>query len=410
MANRRNYSLNLPTAKYNWVGGAWVKVSGGTLATASRGASDYSRKKPRGKFLPPTNYSMTENIDRFANGSWLFYQGKRLQEGTNGDVTSRVSTNATVLAYLVANSDPNFSLTFPSNLADVAQAKAWSKLKSVNVNFGQAWAERKQTADLVATNIGRIIQGVRKIRRNPRVLADIVKRQKGQTGNTIVSSLPDWVIETVFGWKPLVSDIHGALSELDEKTAEHWKVTAIGKSKREAKFHGEYLPKNDLGAINYAAKCMLNVETLHGCKVRIDAVPDDDVLQRASSLGLTNPLSLAWELTPWSFAIDWLFPVGQYFDNLDAALGWRILGASKSSFTRHILTRSGLPSKVGNDTYQVGWSSRRKYVQLNRSTGVLMPWEIAPRFKDPFSSKQRVLTMLGLLGQIAGGGPVRHLH
>jgi hypothetical protein len=32
------------------------------------------------------------------------------------------------------------------------------------------------------------------------------------------------------------------------------------------------------------------------------------------SLGLADPLSVAWELTPWSFVVDWFLPVGDYLN------------------------------------------------------------------------------------------------
>jgi hypothetical protein len=34
------------------------------------------------------------------------------------------------------------------------------------------------------------------------------------------------------------------------------------------------------------------------------------------SLGLLDPLSVAWEILPWSFVVDWFYPVGTFLDNL----------------------------------------------------------------------------------------------
>lgn len=38
-------------------------------------------------------------------------------------------------------------------------------------------------------------------------------------------------------------------------------------------------------------------------------------------LGLTNAVALAWELTPGSFLLDWILPVGQWLNGLDADVG-----------------------------------------------------------------------------------------
>jgi hypothetical protein len=393
------------------VDGKWVKVSGTNARyIGSRQGSDYVRKKPKGKFIAPTNYSLLEQSDRTPQGTFLLRRvsDNGIHTGSMGSISNQVWNNLTFINWVTGEVDPGHSRTFPTSLTSAAQAKAWARLKNGNVNFGQAFAERKQTADLVSTNIGRIIQGVRKIRRNPRVLRDIVKG-----GNTIVNKLPDWVIETVFGWKPLVSDIHGAINELEGNLGNdaYWKVTAVGKAARVAKTMGVIRPYGDDGGALKSPDCNVTLDTLHGCHVRIDAMPSKDYFVKASSLGLTNPLSLAWELMPWSFAIDWCLPLGQYFDNLDAPLGWDILGMSTSNFTKQTLQRQGIPAPTdSNFKYISDWSSRYRYIKLDRNKNVVMPWSIAPRFKDPFSSKQRVLTMLGLLGQIAGRKPVRHLH
>jgi len=50
-------------------------------------------------------------------------------------------------------------------------------------------------------------------------------------------------------------------------------------------------------------------------------------LSAPRSLGLYDPLSVAWELVPFSFVADWFIPIGTYLDNLAAipnisALTW----------------------------------------------------------------------------------------
>lgn len=47
----------------------------------------------------------------------------------------------------------------------------------------------------------------------------------------------------------------------------------------------------------------------------------DTTLKKFSDLGFTNPLSIAWELMPWSFVLDWFVDVGGYINRMDAALG-----------------------------------------------------------------------------------------
>jgi hypothetical protein len=55
---------------------------------------------------------------------------------------------------------------------------------------------------------------------------------------------------------------------------------------------------------------------------------------KAAALGLTNPLSVAWELTPWSFVADWVLPIGQLIDTLDAYNGKSFIGGTSTEFYR----------------------------------------------------------------------------
>lgn len=399
MANRRNFSNTIYGIARNPDTGVTNRL---ISRKASFSGSDYNRRKSHARWIPPTEYSMQSAVSVEPNGSCIITNKKTgaFQVGLEGVLQTMVSNNQSFWNANLANK-PDFGTTFPAGLKAQAQNKAWSSLKNQKVNLGQAWAERAQTASLVSNNLARMVSGLRRLRRNPAVLKDIARG-----ANRIVKDLPNWWIEVVFGWKPLVSDIHGAIQELESRNSESsgYRVTAIGKAHRIGKFEGT------LGLSSLATRATVQAEMFHGCKCRIDAVPSSDAFIKAASLGLTNPLSLAWELMPWSFAIDWCFPLGQYFDLLDAPLGWDILGMSTSSFSRQSMRRVGLSASDNSWRCSTSFTSHMRNVSLSRSNDVVMPWSIAPKFKDPFSSKQRVGTMLSLLGQLIHKGPYGSLH
>lgn len=398
MANRRNFSNTIYGLAVNTKTGVKERL---VSRTASFSGSDYNRRKSHARWIPPTEYSMQSSVNIEPVGSFTAYKKSngKYDGGISGVLWTVVGNNKTAWNRdLLSRSE--FDTAFPNALKVQAQNKAWSSLKNQRVNLGQAWAERAQTASLVSNNLSRIATSLIKLRRHPEVLKDIARG-----ANRVVKDLPNWWIEVVFGWKPLLSDIHGAISELESRNSDSsgYRVTAIGKAQRLAKAEG-------LTGITPTTHAQFRAEMFHGCKCRIDAVPSKDAMIKAASLGLTNPLSLAWELAPWSFAIDWCFPLGQYFDLLDAPLGWDILGMSTSNFSRQTYARSGLPGEDSVDRYTLEYTSRFRNVNLSRSNSIVMPWNIAPKFKDPFSSKQRVGTMLALLGQLIHKGPHRSLH
>lgn len=53
----------------------------------------------------------------------------------------------------------------------------------------------------------------------------------------------------------------------------------------------------------------------------------------AQQLGLTNPVSLAWELMPYSFVVNWFVDIGSFLSQFDAFSGLRLLECSET-YTR----------------------------------------------------------------------------
>lgn len=48
----------------------------------------------------------------------------------------------------------------------------------------------------------------------------------------------------------------------------------------------------------------------------------------ANRLGIINPQMWVWDLIPWSFVVDWWFPIGSFLQNFTALVGLSLNGAS----------------------------------------------------------------------------------
>ena len=44
----------------------------------------------------------------------------------------------------------------------------------------------------------------------------------------------------------------------------------------------------------------------------------------ANRVGMINPATVAWELVPFSFAIDWFLPVTSFLDSYTDQVGWSV--------------------------------------------------------------------------------------
>lgn len=57
-----------------------------------------------------------------------------------------------------------------------------------------------------------------------------------------------------------------------------------------------------------------------------------------ASLGLLNPASLAWELVPLSFVVDWIVPVGPFLEAMTAGVGIELSHAYRKEYTKSNFT------------------------------------------------------------------------
>jgi len=64
----------------------------------------------------------------------------------------------------------------------------------------------------------------------------------------------------------------------------------------------------------------------------------DPYTRALAKLGLTRPLSTAWELLPWSFVADWVFQVGKYLDAIQPAGFTKTLSAWGSTRDTTVVT------------------------------------------------------------------------
>lgn len=66
----------------------------------------------------------------------------------------------------------------------------------------------------------------------------------------------------------------------------------------------------------------------------------DPVSRLLAGLGLTRPLSTAWELLPWSFVADWVVDIGSYLDAIQPDGAYRNLSAWVSTVDELIISCS----------------------------------------------------------------------
>lgn len=116
-------------------------------------------------------------------------------------------------------------------------------------------------------------------------------------------------LEYHFGWEPLIKDIHDAVEVLQGPLPS--RLVKSSSSNQGTDVFGNNAPTSNQRHITWTTKWRL--------QGRLEVTNPN--LGAASAMGLINPLSLAWEVVPFSFVVDWFLPVGNFLDNLTNLVG-----------------------------------------------------------------------------------------
>lgn len=275
------------------------------------------------------------------------------------------------------------------------------KLKDQRINLAQAYAERKMTADLVANSLNRIANSVLALRRGN-------WRQAGKWLKQNWKKAPGSWLEYQYGWNPLMSDVFGACEALKKQPLEQWLVSVKSSAKDITR------TTSVAGAFNGTTPSPHErvVQFTEGHFIRLDYEPGNTFMSTVSSLGLTNPLQLAWELVPYSFVIDWFLPIGDWLSAMDAATGFKFYAGSITNRREQYEWHDNLRYRVGISSNQP-WSyangryrAYRRQFALKREVFGSSPLPSTPYFKTPFSTLH-VANGMALLTQALKPGPVR---
>lgn len=139
-------------------------------------------------------------------------------------------------------------------------------------------------------------------------------------------SYADNFLEFHFGWAPLVSDIHStALLALENP------VKGTGYN---IKSSGYSVKKLITGNPAIWYNLTSRDDWSEGVCLRANVVIVDGNKHLAQSMGLLNPLTVAWELVPFSFVVDWFANVGDILGSYTDFSGLALTNSTTTRFIR----------------------------------------------------------------------------
>jgi hypothetical protein len=248
----------------------------------------------------------------------------------------------------------NYTVEVPSiRLADVQTAALdayWRDASEERSDFGMMAAEGRKTAQLVTSTATRLAAVFKHLRhfdvygayKALDMKPDGTARRASRYAKQFSRSLSDQsrfaassFLEMQYGWKPLLSDIHTSAERLALRNQkQNFDVTIRGVAKQVGIYKyassGSALGWPSTQQVLPVGKNQLEIRVAYTSRYRVVS----PALRIASGLGLTNPLSLAWNLLPFSFVVDWFTPIGNYFESMSALQGLAFVDAIRSTSTK----------------------------------------------------------------------------
>lgn len=177
-------------------------------------------------------------------------------------------------------------------------------------------------------------------------------------------------LELQYGWLPTLSDIHDAWRLWEAKQDNDGRILRFRSRVTET-----FTLDSSASPSLYSVK--------GPCKARYQIQAElTEPNSTARALGLLDPLSLVWEIIPWSFVVDWFIPIGTYLEVLNTVpklsgrflttksykhIGHRTgksppyMGGAMTSYTVRVERTVTTGLKVGNPQFRIdkAFSPRR---------------------------------------------------
>jgi len=287
-----------------------------------------------------------------------------------------------------------------------AKAMTASRLaiKNQKVNIGQVFGERRQTVRLFEDTARRIVDAVVAVKHGSfnkaakalGVAGSAVKHRKlirDLDKNPAKAIAKAW-LELQYGWKPLLDDVYGsaeavAKADLRQVGEMSSKKTSVSESWTENRSDNATYDWENKGTWKYSIKYVVYF-----------TVPNENI-KTLSELGIINPVSVAWELVPFSFVVDWFLPIGNWINSWDATSGLVFQKGSKTvawecDSASNIRGRVDEGNWYGFTEYVRSGNGSLQFIYINRSALSGWPSISVPQIKNPFSG-QHIANLLALL-------------
>jgi hypothetical protein len=385
---------------------------GGESLSAYRSASVHTSPDKYG-WRQPTGYSAYRHTEDRPFCNYSFRNGSYSFEGKSYCFTipAPAAANAALFSQLQAE----------------AETLCLAKFATGSVDLSVAFLERKQTANMVTDWCKATTRLLRDLRKGRWVTHSKTKTTKtwkwdknvprGWTPEALkqwragkpVTAVKNAWLTTRYGIAPSLMDIAGsveAISNADNGTFDRY--IATNHSRRFDVESGQTSPASTYFGAYYTLPITLGYSTYrkHEVSVRLDATIDNSFYLSLQDVGLTNPLLTGWEVTPYSFVLDWFVGVGDFLSAINAwNTGYKFKAGSVTkyydlSYHSNVAVRYGVPGCT-DPKLSMPYPARHRKTGFTRGVYSTSPVPSIVVKRDPLNF-ERMWDSIFLLSNVLG--------
>jgi hypothetical protein len=273
--------------------------------------------------------------------------------------------------------------SFAWNAADDLrlQSKLVAQIKGHEFNLAVDLAQANQLVTMCAKTIRSLGRSLLHLKRG-NVAAAL--RELGADGKNKKLKSKDvssrW-LEIQYGWLPSIGSAYQA--------AKAFEALSMGRTNRIVAKHQKFR--------NGQASCSpgnYSVPAYYLCRKKIVCELEEE-LSFARSLGLMDPLQVAWELLPFSFVLDWFLPIGTYLENL------AVIPHLKGRFCSTTIDKYDSAFGVAKNPAWAGTFRLGHYRKMTRTVSTGLTTQL-PRFVNPITAmtSKRIANAVSLAHQL----------
>lgn len=373
----------MPTTTYD------DTIAWGRHTVESVRTPDYWNIVASGQDLPYNPYTLVEEEGRSPLA--LTYNGWVTQRDASPFQTFRVCVNR---GYIDDYVGTPHSVAKIADLENEVEIRLLEQVRDTQIDLGVALGEYRETAAFFKGTCVKLVKAYRHARkgRASKALAALTGRPNPDIKD-LIGVVSDLWLSLSYAVRPLARDMADAVNVLEGSLYQGGVNRMHYVRSRKTQLVEERMFRAPSSKNSFTVHLSGLVKVSGKLAYRID----NPELFQMSQLGLTNMPATLWELTPWSFVVDWFVPIGTWLHGLQPPSGVAFHGGY--IYTKyHGISQNSSWQAVNPWLGPYGWDTTAWTKEQVKVRRVLTGWPV-PRLivPDLDLSKSQIASGLALL-------------